>query len=140
MLLDGPAVRSVLLDQGVLDAMPSGGLVIDMGSVDPATDRALADAAKVRGLDYLDAPVSGGVVGAEAGTLSIFVGGTEAAVRRAAPVLEVLGRPKHLGPSGAGQIAKLANQVIVATTIGAVAEGFRLAQAGGCDWPPYARR
>lgn len=133
MLLDGPAVRSVLLDQGVLDAMPSGGLVVDMGSVDPATDRALADAAEARGLDYLDAPVSGGVVGAEAGTLSIFVGGTEAAARRATPVLEVLGRPKHLGPLGAGQIAKLANQIIVATTIGAVAEGFRLAQAGGCD-------
>lgn len=133
MLVDGPATRSVLVDHGTLDAMPSGGLVVDMGSVDPATDRALGDAAKARGIEYLDAPVSGGVVGAEAGTLSIFVGGSEAAARRASPILEVLGRPKHLGPLGSGQIAKLANQVIVATTIGAVAEGFRLAEAGGCD-------
>ncbi|WP_375570542.1 NAD(P)-dependent oxidoreductase [Ahrensia marina] len=133
MLVDGPATRSVLVDHGTLDAMPSGGLVVDMGSVDPATDRTLGDAAKARGIEYLDAPVSGGVVGAEAGTLSIFVGGSEAAARRASPILEVLGRPKHLGPLGSGQIAKLANQVIVATTIGAVAEGFRLAEAGGCD-------
>jgi len=133
MLVDGPATRSVLVDHGTLDAMPSGGLVIDMGSVDPATDQALGETAKARGIEYLDAPVSGGVVGAEAGTLSIFVGGSEAAARRAAPILEVLGRPKHLGPLGSGQIAKLANQVIVATTIGAVAEGFRLAEAGGCD-------
>jgi 2-hydroxy-3-oxopropionate reductase len=133
MLVDGPATRSVLVDHGTLDAMPLGGLVIDMGSVDPATDRALGETAKARGIEYLDAPVSGGVVGAEAGTLSIFVGGSEAAARRAAPILDVLGRPKHLGPLGSGQIAKLANQVIVATTIGAVAEGFRLAEAGGCD-------
>ena len=133
MLLDGAATRSVILDHGVLDAVASGGIVIDMGSVDPGTDRMLAEEAGRRGLHYLDAPVSGGVVGAEAGTLSIFLGGDAGVAERAAPVLKAMGRPHHLGPSGAGQIAKLANQVIVATTIGAVAEGLRLAEAGGCD-------
>lgn len=133
MLLDGPATRAVLLDQGALAAAPAGATFVDMGSVDPATDRALAAMAQARGCGFLDAPVSGGVVGAEAGTLSIFVGGDAALAGRVAPVLRLLGRPAHLGPSGAGQVAKLANQLIVAITIGAVAEGLRLGAAGGCD-------
>lgn len=82
---------------------------------------------------YLDAPVSGGVTGAEAGTLAILVGGDAADFNAAVAVFRPLGRATHLGPSGAGQVAKLANQLIVATTIGAVAEAFRLAESAGCD-------
>jgi 2-hydroxy-3-oxopropionate reductase len=133
MLLDGPATRAVLSDQGALVAMAPGAVLIDMGSVDPETDRALATDAEALGLRFLDAPVSGGVVGAEAGTLSIFVGGDRDTLAACTPVLEVLGRPTLLGSVGAGQATKLANQLIVATTIGAVAEGLRLAEAAGCD-------
>ncbi len=133
MLLDGPATRAVLIDQGAMAAARPGACFLDMGSVDPATDRDLAALAARAGCGFLDAPVSGGVVGAEAGSLSIFVGGPADLVARLRPVLEVLGRPTHLGPVGAGQVAKLANQVIVAITIGAVAEGLRLGAAGGCD-------
>lgn len=132
MLMDGPATRAVLED-ATMAAIAQGGLVINMGSVDPETDRVLAAQATRNGLDYLDAPVSGGVTGAEAGNLAILVGGSQAAFARAAPVFTSLGRATHLGPVGAGQVAKLANQLIVATTIGAVAEAMKLAEAGGCD-------
>jgi 2-hydroxy-3-oxopropionate reductase len=133
MLMDGPATRDLLVNQGVLSACPASSIIIDMGSVDPATDQALAMQATARGLGYLDAPVSGGVVGAEAGSLSIFVGGPAETVAQAMPIFNTMGRPTHLGPVGSGQVTKLANQLIVATTIGAVAEGLRLAEAGGCD-------
>ena len=133
MLLDGPATRTVLVDDGVLDALNPDTLVIDMGSIDPDTDRQLAELCSARNCLFVDAPVSGGVVGAEAGTLSIFVGGDADAYRRAEPILSVMGRPTHLGPVGSGQLTKLANQLIVAGTIGAVAEGLSLAEAGGCD-------
>jgi 2-hydroxy-3-oxopropionate reductase len=133
MLMDGAATRAVLADGAVLGSARPGAVIIDMGSVDPATDRALAEMAAARGLSYLDAPVSGGVVGAEAGTLSIFVGGEAAVLARVAEVFAAMGRATHLGPIGAGQVTKLANQLIVATTIGAVAEGLRLAEAAGCD-------
>lgn len=133
MLLDGPVTRAVLEGEGAIAATAPGALILDMGSVDPGTDRALADLARQGGRGYLDAPVSGGVAGAEAGTLAILVGGTPEDFAAAAPVFEVLGRATLLGPTGAGQTAKLANQLIVAATIGAVAEAFRLAEAGGCD-------
>jgi 2-hydroxy-3-oxopropionate reductase len=131
MLLDGPATAEVL--RPCLSRLKPGALVIDMGSVDPDTDRALAAFSARLKLHYLDAPVSGGVVGAEVGTLAIFAGGTSEVFAMAAPVFAPLGRATHLGTVGAGQVAKLANQLIVATTIGAVAEGLRLAEAGGCD-------
>ncbi|MEY8099364.1 NAD(P)-dependent oxidoreductase [Falsihalocynthiibacter sp. S25ZX9] len=132
MLLDGPATRAVL-DNLTMHAAAKGGLIIDMGSVDPDTDRALARQSESIGLAYLDAPVSGGVTGAEAASLAILVGGSKASFLRATPVFNLLGRATHLGEVGAGQVAKLANQLIVATTIGAVAEAMRLAEAGGCD-------
>jgi 2-hydroxy-3-oxopropionate reductase len=132
MLIDGSATRAVL-DGSVMASMAAGVLVINMGSGDPETDRALAAKAAGVGLDYLDAPVSGGVTGAEYASLAILVGGSAQVFARAAPVFDLLGRATLLGPVGAGQVAKLANQVIVATTIGAVAEAFRLAEAGGCD-------
>jgi 2-hydroxy-3-oxopropionate reductase len=131
MLLDGPVTAEVL--SPCLSLLKPGTLIIDMGSVDPDTDRALAAFSARLELHYLDAPVSGGVVGAEAGTLAIFAGGTAEAYAMALPVFAPLGRATHLGAVGAGQVAKLANQLIVATTIGAVAEGLRLAEAGGCD-------
>jgi len=133
MLLDGPVTRDVLSRAGVIAALPPGALVINMGSVDPDTDQALAAEAQARGIGYLDAPVSGGVTGAEAGTLAILAGGRPTDCQRALPVLACLGRPTLLGPSGSGQAAKLANQVIVGGTIAAVAEAFRLAEAAGCD-------
>ncbi len=132
MLLDGPATRAVL-DVETFDAMTTGALIIDMGSVDPETDRDLAQQASRRGLSYLDAPVSGGVVGAEAGSLAILVGGDHGDFEKAKPVFDRLGHATLLGDVGAGQTAKLANQLIVAITIGAVAEAFRLAEAGGCN-------
>ncbi|MEM6381971.1 MAG: NAD(P)-dependent oxidoreductase [Pseudomonadota bacterium] len=133
MLLDGPITQQVLVNQGVLDALEPGCVVVDMGSVDPPTDRHLAKLCSERGCSLLDAPVSGGVVGAEAGTLSIFVGGDRRAYERTEPVFKAFGRPTHLGPVGAGQLTKLANQLIVAGTIGAVAEALLLAERGGCD-------
>lgn len=132
MLLDGPATRAVLTPE-VIKATAPGALIIDMGSVDPQTDKDLAVLARSLGRTLMDAPVSGGVAGAEAASLAILVGGAEADFDRAAPVFALMGRPTLLGPVGAGQVAKLANQLIVATTIGAVAEAMHLAQAGGCD-------
>ncbi|GAB5510766.1 MAG: NAD(P)-dependent oxidoreductase [Hyphomicrobiales bacterium] len=133
MLLDGPTTRDVFVEGGVVEALAENTILIDMGSVDPKTDQDLATLAADRGSALIDAPVSGGVVGAEAGTLSIFVGGDVSTFEAARPILSILGRPTHLGPVGAGQMTKLANQLIVASTIGAVAEGLRLAEAGGCD-------
>lgn len=133
MLLDGPVTRAVLEGGGVIAAMDGGALIIDMASVDPATDLALAEIARSHGIGYLDAPVSGGTTGAEAGTLAILAGGSETDFARAEPILRLMGRPTRIGAVGTGQAAKLANQVIVGTTIAAVAEAFRLAEAAGCD-------
>ncbi len=133
MLYDGPVTTTVLVDDGVIDAVSPGSLIIDMGSVEPDRDRKLAGIAAARGVRFLDAPVSGGVAGAEAATLTIFVGGEAADMKRARPVLQSMGRPNLIGPLGAGQSAKLANQLIVAITIGAVAEAFKLGESAGCD-------
>ena len=133
MLADGDVVTDVLFTQGTVGAMVPGSLLIDMSSIAPATAREHARRAAERGIGYLDAPVSGGVVGAAEGTLAILVGGEASDVARAREVLSALGRPTHIGPAGAGQVAKLANQVICGITIGGVAEGLRLAAAGGAD-------
>lgn len=132
MLIDGPATRALLDDGGVLRAARPGTLFIDMASVEPACDRALGSLASACGMRFIDAPVSGGVKGATDGTMAIFVGGEAMDFERARPIFEMLGRPTHLGPLGSGQVAKLANQLIVAVTIGAVAEAFRLAEQSGC--------
>ena len=132
MLVDGPTTRAVLTEN-VFAAAADQSLIINMGSVDPGTDQDLAAMAANWHRRYLDAPVSGGVTGARDGTLAILVGGDRPNFDRAAQVFSCLGRPTLLGPVGAGQVAKLANQLIVATTIGAVAEAMHLAQAGGCD-------
>lgn len=134
MLEDGPVVEQVLFGaSGAAAAMPAGSLVIDMSSILPAAARTHAQRLAGSGIACLDAPVSGGTVGAAAGTLAIMAGGEAADFERARPVFAALGRAVHVGPHGAGQLAKLANQMIVGIGIGAVAEALLMAQAGGAD-------
>lgn len=133
MMEHGDAVQDLLFAQGVAEALPRGALLIDMSSIKPAQAREHAAALAARGVDHLDAPVSGGTLGAQAGTLTIMVGGEAAAFARAQPVFAPMGRSTHVGPHGAGQLAKLANQMIVGITIGAVAEALLLAERGGAD-------
>jgi 3-hydroxyisobutyrate dehydrogenase-like beta-hydroxyacid dehydrogenase len=133
MLQDGPAVESVLFKQGTAAGLQPGTLVVDMSSIQPREARDHAARLAALSVDCLDAPVSGGTVGAEAGTLAIMAGGRLADFERARPVLQVLGRPTHVGPMGSGQLAKLANQMIVGITIGAVAEALLFAAKGGAD-------
>jgi 2-hydroxy-3-oxopropionate reductase len=131
MLQDGAAVHEVLFQRGTVDGLRPGTLVVDMSSIQPREARDHASRLAALQVNCLDAPVSGGTVGAEAGTLAIMAGGRVADFERARPVLQVLGRPTHVGPLGAGQLAKLANQMIVGITIGAVAEALLLCQKGG---------
>ena len=133
MLESGPVVTEVLFDRGVADALAPGSLVIDMASIPPSTARDHARRLAAKGFGHLDAPVSGGTRGAADATLAIMAGGTPEDFERATDILSALGRATHVGPPGAGQLAKCANQVIVAITIGAVAEGLLLAAAGGAD-------
>lgn len=133
LLENGPVVADVLFEQGVAAAMRPGTLFVDMASIKPAEARDHAERLAALGVRHLDAPVSGGTVGAEAGTLAIMAGGDAADFGRALPVLEILGRATHVGPHGAGQLAKLANQMIVGITIGAVAEALLLCERGGAD-------
>jgi 2-hydroxy-3-oxopropionate reductase len=133
MLADSAAVGDILFRDGVAEALPRGGLVIDTSSIEPARARDHAKRLAAAGIGHLDAPVSGGPSGAEKASLAIMVGGTDADYARGSEVLACLGRPTHVGPPGAGQVAKLANQVIVALAIGAVAEGLLLAARGGAD-------
>lgn len=133
MLEHGDAVREVLFERGVVQALPRGALLVDMSSIKPAQAREQAAAIAAHGAAHLDAPVSGGTVGAEAGTLAIMAGGAAADFERARALFAPLGRATHVGPAGAGQLAKLANQMIVGITIGAVAEALLLAERGGAD-------
>lgn len=132
-LADGPAVAAVLFEQDAASAMSKGTLFIDMASIQPSEAREHAARLSAMGIACLDAPVSGGTVGAQAGTLAIMVGGPEAVFDRAQDVLAVLGRATRVGPHGAGQLAKLANQMIVGATIGVVAEALLFAAKGGAD-------
>lgn len=133
LLENGQVLEDVLFSQGVAMAMREGSLFIDMASIQPSEARDHAARLGDRGIAHLDAPVSGGTVGAEAGTLAIMAGGKATDFERAAPVFACLGRATHVGPHGAGQLAKLANQMIVGITIGAVAEALLLAAKGGAD-------
>ena len=133
MLSDGPAVTELMFERGVADKISNGATRIDMGSIgsDEAIDHAKRHA--VQGVSYLDAPVSGGTRGAATGELAIMAGGDAETFVAMQPVFAPLGQATHVGPSGCGQLAKLANQVIVAITIGAVSEAFILAGGGGAD-------
>lgn len=133
MLENGMVMDQVLFGQGTAQALAKGTLVIDMASTKPSEARDHAARLALLGIDHLDCPVSGGTVGAQAGTLAIMAGGKPESFARAQPVLALLGRSTHVGPHGAGQLAKLANQMIVGITIGAVAEALLLCQRGGAD-------
>ncbi len=133
MLSDGTATGAMIGDNAVTDALREGAVWLDMSSIKPEEARAQAAHLQGLGFAHLDAPVSGGTKGAEAGSLAIMVGGEAAVFERAAPVFAAMGRPVHVGPAGAGQLAKLANQAIVAVTIGVVAEAMLLLQKGGAD-------
>ena len=133
MLSDGPAVSAVMFEQGAADAIREGVTHIDMSSI--GADEAIEHAKRhaERGVRYLDSPVSGGTRGASAGELAIMAGGDAETFAAMQPVFAALGQATHVGPNGCGQLAKLANQIIVAITIGAVSEAFILAGGGGAD-------
>ncbi len=134
-LPDGPDVEQVVAGpDGVLAGASPRLLVIDTSTIAPDVARGLAERAAAAGVDFLDAPVSGGQQGAIDGTLSIMVGGDAAAVARARPVLDAIGRKvTHMGGPGQGQMTKLVNQVVGATTLAAVAEGLLLAARAGLE-------
>jgi 2-hydroxy-3-oxopropionate reductase len=133
MMTNGDVVGTVLFDSGVAAAMKKDAVLIDTSSIAPSIARDHSARLAAIGIKHLDAPVSGGVVGADAGTLAIMAGGDVDVVADLADVFAVLGRVTHVGSSGAGQVCKLANQQIVAVTIGAVAEAMILVQAGGAS-------
>lgn len=139
MLSAGPVCDDILLgEEGVIAAMREGSTLIVMSSIPVDTARHQADEARRRGVGYLDAPVSGGERGAIEGTLAIMVGGEVEEFERRRLVLSILGRPTHVGPAGCGELAKLANQMIVANTIATVAEALLLVERGGAD-PAHVR-
>jgi len=135
MLPDSPDVEQVYAgERGVFAGAGPGTLLIDMSSISPVVARELALEAKRRGLDMLDAPVSGGEAGAIGATLSIMIGGEASAVERALPIFQLLGKNiVHVGNAGAGQVTKAANQIVVGVTIAAVSEALVLATKAGVD-------
>lgn len=135
MVPDTPQVESVLFDEnGVADGLSSGKLVIDMSSISPIETKQFAARINDLGCDYLDAPVSGGEVGAKAGTLTIMVGGPDSAFEHVKPLLELMGKNITLvGGNGDGQTTKVANQIIVALNIEAVGEALLFASKAGAD-------
>jgi 2-hydroxy-3-oxopropionate reductase len=135
MLPDSPEVEEVVYGEGgVLEGMRKGTLFIDMSTISPSTARKLEQAFKEKGVEALDAPVSGGQSGATSGTLSIMVGGSVESYKRALPLFQVFGKNiVHVGESGAGQMTKACNQIIVGMTIQAVSEAFALAEKANVD-------
>jgi 3-hydroxyisobutyrate dehydrogenase-like beta-hydroxyacid dehydrogenase len=133
LLENGRVVGDVLFSSGVAQAIHRDALVIDMSSIQPSEARDHAARLSELGIAHLDAPVSGGTLGAEQGTLAIMVGGKPVCFKRAQAIFKVFGRPTHVGPHGSGQLAKLANQMIVGITIGAVAEALLMCEKGGAS-------
>jgi 2-hydroxy-3-oxopropionate reductase len=135
MLPDSPAVEDAVLgDDGVLSGASEGDLLVDMSTIHPTVSVAVAEAGDERGVGSLDAPVSGGDVGAQQGALSIMVGGEAGDFERARPLFEVLGKTiVHVGEHGAGQVVKACNQVVVAVTIAAVSEALVLGSKAGVE-------
>ena len=133
MLPAGQHVRGVYLGEaGVIAVAAPSTLLVDCSTIDVATARAVSAAAKEKGLDMVDAPVSGGVAGAQAATLTFMVGGTESAFARAEPVLKAMGKAiVHAGPAGNGQAAKICNNMMLGIQMISVAEGFALAEKLG---------
>ncbi len=135
MLPDSPDSEKVILGEaGVLEGARQGSIIIDMSSIAPLTSRKMAEEASRKGIEMLDAPVSGGEPGAVAGTLAIMVGGKQDVFDRCLPILDVMGRSVvRVGDVGAGNFVKLANQIIVAANIEAIGEAFVLAQKAGIE-------
>lgn len=133
MVTDDKALDAILFESDNLDSLRSGTTLIDMSSIPPQAALRHAKLCEERGCDYLDAPVSGGTIGAANATLAIMVGGKQAVFSRCDKLFAALGRPILVGPCSTGQLSKLCNQLIVGITIGAVAEALMLAQAGGAD-------
>jgi len=135
MLPDSPEVEAIVLgDHGVLSGIRKGSLYIDMSTIAPSTSVSLYNKFAKKGVEALDAPVSGGQAGAEGATLSIMVGGNDDAFKRAVPLFEKMGKNiVHIGKPGAGQTTKTCNQIVVGLTIQAVAEALTLAKKSGVD-------
>ena len=133
MLTDDNAVDEIMSSSYFLRGLKSEAIVIDMSSVKPSTATNHGNNLKSKNINYLDAPVSGGTIGAEEASLAIMVGGEQDIFNRASEILKTMGNPTLVGPVGSGQVSKLANQIIVGLTIGAVAEAVTLCEKAGAD-------
>tara|TARA_Y100000591_G_scaffold207621_1_gene179812 strand:+ start:386 stop:1255 length:870 start_codon:yes stop_codon:yes gene_type:complete len=135
MLTDDIAVEAIMSQPELLDNLKLGSTVIDMSSVKPKTAIKYGKILKIKNINYLDAPVSGGTIGAEEASLAIMVGGEQKVFDNTESILKTMGNPTLVGPIGSGQVSKLANQIIVGVTIGGVAEAITLCEKAGAD--PY---
>ena len=133
MLTDDNAVEKVLGDQEFINNLEPSSTVIDMSSINPKIAIKYGKLLKEKNINFLDAPVSGGTIGAEEGNLAIMVGGDQKVFDNVFDVLKIMGNPTLVGPIGSGQVSKLANQIIVGVTIGAVAEAITLCEKAGVD-------
>ena len=140
MVSDTPDVEQVVLgEEGVIEGMAPGGIVVDMSTISPLATRDIAQHLAGQGIEMLDAPVSGGEKGAIEGALSIMVGGKTAIFERVLPLFQAMGKNiVHVGDNGAGQVTKVCNQVLITQTLAAIGETFLLAKAAGVD--PYKVR
>ena len=133
MLTDDVAVEKVMSNDEFINNIKENATVIDMSSISPVITKKYADILKEKKINYLDAPVSGGTIGAEEASLAIMVGGDEKTFKQCYDLLKILGNPTLVGPVTSGQISKLANQIIVGVTIGAVAEAVTLCEKSGTN-------
>ena len=133
MLTDDRAVDEVLGAKEFVNNLKTGSTVIDMSSIKPTTATKHYNNLKLKKIHFLDAPVSGGTIGAEEGSLAIMVGGEQNVFNEVNTILKTMGNPTLVGPTGSGQVSKLANQIIVGLTIGAVAEAVTLCEKAGAD-------
>ena len=133
MLTDDAAVEKVMGSDEFISNIKESATVIDMSSVNPVITKKYAEILKEKNINYLDAPVSGGTIGAEEASLAIMVGGDEKIFQECYDLLKILGNPTLVGPVTSGQISKLANQIIVGVTIGAVAEAITLCEKSGTN-------
>ena len=133
MLTDDTAIDDVMNSSDFLDNLKSGATVIDMSSVKPTTATKHGNNLKLKDINYLDAPVSGGTIGAEEASLAIMVGGEQKVFNEVVEVFKTMGNPTLVGPLASGQVSKLANQIIVGLTIGAVAEAVTLCEKAGAN-------
>ncbi len=133
MLTDDVAIDAIMSNSDFLDNLKFNSTVIDMSSIKPTTAKKYGDILKLKKINYLDAPVSGGTIGAEEASLAIMVGGDQSVFDNSLNILKAMGNPTLVGPTGSGQVSKLANQIVVGVTIGAVAEAITLCEKAGAD-------